>query len=109
MKAAAPMIGGVICPPDDAQASALSAGLAILGTVQRAIGDLDRVVGWVALNGFVQAEPGYAYTTAVLNPLSELLIEVFGDAGLHSRTAIGVAALPLNLPVVISAECVIAT
>ena len=95
--------------PEDAQASALSAMLAILGGVQRAIGDLDRIVGWTTVTGFVQAEPGYAQTTAVLNPVSELLLDVFGDAGRHARTAIGVAALPLNLPVVIAGECVITT
>jgi enamine deaminase RidA (YjgF/YER057c/UK114 family) len=94
--------------PEEAQASAMSAMLAILGAVQREIGDLDRIVGFAALNGFVQAEPGYAYTTAVLNPVSEFLLDVFGDAGRHTRTAIGVAALPLNLPVVMSAECLIA-
>lgn len=94
--------------PEAAQRSAVAAMLAILGAVQRTIGDLDRIVGWATVNGFVQAEPGYAYTTAVLNPVSELLHQVFGDAGRHARTAIGVVALPLNLPVVISAECVIA-
>lgn len=90
-----------------AQDSAVAALLAILGAVKRTIGDLDRIVGWAAVNGFVQAEPGYAYTTAVLNPVSDLLLEWFGEAGMHSRTAIGVSALPLNLPVVISAECMI--
>ena len=89
-----------------AQQSAVSAMLAILGAVHRAIGDLDRIVGWATVSGYVQAEPGYASTTAVLNPVSELLLETFGEAGPHSRTAIGVAALPMNLPVVISADCV---
>jgi len=57
------------------------------------------------INGFVNAEPGYPQTTAVLNPCSELILELYGaDAGKHARTAIGVAALPLNLPVVIAAE-----
>lgn len=93
--------------PEEAQQSAVSAMLAILGSVKRAISDLDRIVGWTTVSGFVQAEPGYAHTTAVLNPLSDLLMHCFGDAGLHSRTAIGVAALPLNLPVVISAECMV--
>jgi hypothetical protein len=91
----------------EAQESAVSAMLAILGAVQRSIGDLDRIVGWATVNGFIQAEPGYPSTTAVLNPVSDLLMSVFGEAGLHSRTAIGVAALPLNLPVVVAAECLI--
>ncbi len=51
----------------------------------------------------------YAQTTSVINPLPELLLEVFRDRGCHARTAIGVAALPMNLPVIVSAEVLIAT
>ena len=52
----------------------------------------------------MQAEPGYDQTTAVVNAFSETVIEIFGDAaGQHARTAIGAAALPLNLPVVVTA------
>ena len=57
------------------------------------------------VNGYVNAEPGYPQTTAVMNPFSELIIDLYGtDTGSHARTAIGVATVPLNLPVVISAE-----
>jgi enamine deaminase RidA (YjgF/YER057c/UK114 family) len=94
-------------PLEDAQASARSVGLALLGSLQRAIGDLDRVQAWTVVNGFVNADPGYDRTTAVLNPVSDLLLDVFGDRGRHARTAIGVSALPLNLPVIASAEVVI--
>ena len=52
----------------------------------------------------MNADPGYPQTTAVLNPASDLLLDVFGEHGRHARTAIGVVALPLNLPVIISAE-----
>jgi hypothetical protein len=90
---------------EQAQASARLAALAVISSVQRTIGDLDRVTAWVTVSGFVQAEPGYAQTTAVVNAFSEVVIEVFGDAaGQHARTAIGAAALPLNLPVVVAAE-----
>jgi enamine deaminase RidA (YjgF/YER057c/UK114 family) len=109
---------GVACPPfgrvpgevslEEAQASARSAGLALLGSLRRAIGDLDRVQAWAVVNGFVNADAGYDRTTAVLNPISDLLLEVFGDRGRHARTAIGVAALPMNLPVIASAEVLIA-
>lgn len=62
-------------------------------------------MAWLTVSGHVNAEPGYAQTTAVINPVSELLLDLYGpEAGAHARTAIGVAALPLNLPVVISAE-----
>jgi enamine deaminase RidA (YjgF/YER057c/UK114 family) len=92
---------------DEAQASARCAGLTMLGSLRRALGSLDRVQAWLTVNGFVNAEIGYGQTTAVLNPLSELLLDVFGDRGRHARTAIGVAALPMDLPVVVSAEVLI--
>ena len=57
------------------------------------------------VNGYVNAEPGYQQTTAVINPFSELIIDLYGTGpGGHARTAIGVATVPLDLPVVISAE-----
>jgi enamine deaminase RidA (YjgF/YER057c/UK114 family) len=90
---------------EDAQASARAAALAMLASLKHAIGDLDRVAAWLTVSGNVNADPGYAQTTLVVNPASELLIDLFGsDVGAHARTAIGVAALPLNLPVILAAE-----
>ena len=90
---------------EDAQRSAHLAGLAILSAISQTVGGLDVISAWLSINGFVQAQPGYPFTTAVLNPVSELVLDVFGpEIGSHARTAIGVAALPLNLPVVVSAE-----
>ena len=80
----------------------------MLGALRSRLGSLDRIRDWVMLSGFVNADAGYPQTTAVLNPASDLLLEVFGEHGWHARTAIGVAALPLNLPVVMSAELLIA-
>ena len=94
-------------PLEGAQQSARAAVLAILGSLRRTLGSLDRISDWVSLSGFVNADPGYPHSTAVLNAASDLLLEVFGENGRHARTAIGVAALPLNLPVVISAELVV--
>lgn len=91
-----------------AQASARMALLAMLGAVRSTLGSLDRVSDWVSVSGFVNADPGYPQTTAVLNPASDLLLEVFGEHGRHARSAIGVVALPLNLPVIMSAELLIA-
>jgi hypothetical protein len=79
----------------------------VLGSLQRAVGDLDRVAAWVTVDGLVNAEPGYAMTTVVINPVSDLLLEVFGDAGRHARTTTGVAALPMSFPVVVEAEAVL--
>ena len=90
-----------------AQESARLTVLAMLSAMRLALGSLDHVRDWVTLNGFVNADPGYPQTTAVLNPASDLLLEVFGEHGRHARTAIGVAALPLNLPVIMSAEVIV--
>ena len=88
-----------------AQASARLAGLAILSSLKETLTDLDRVTAWLIVNGLVNADPGFPQTTSVLNSFSELIIDLYGaDAGQHARTAIGVSALPLNLPVIISAE-----
>jgi enamine deaminase RidA (YjgF/YER057c/UK114 family) len=90
---------------EQAQQSARLAALSVIASVEDAVGDLDAVDAWLSVTGFVQAEPGYARTTAVLNSFSEVVLDVFGaSVGAHARTAIGVAALPLNLPVVVAAE-----
>jgi hypothetical protein len=90
---------------EQAQASACSALLSMLASLRRAIGDLDNVAAWLTVNGFVNADPGYTQTTLVMNPVSELLLELYGpDSGSHARIAPGVAGLPFNLPVVIAAE-----
>lgn len=92
----------------EAQESARLAVMAMLGAVRATLGSLDRVRDWASVNGFVNADPGYAQTTAVLNPASDMLLDVFGEHGRHARAAIGVSALPLNLPVIMSAEVLIA-
>lgn len=95
---------------EEAQQSARLATLAIFAGLKRELGSLDRVTAWLTAQGFVNADGGYAQTTAVMNPFSELVVKVYGsDVGGHARTAIGVQALPLNLPVVIGAEVGIAT
>lgn len=90
---------------DQAQTSAKLTALAVIAALKNALGDLDRISAWTVVNGFVNADPGYGQTTLVLNPFSEVILEVFGrDVGAHARTAIGVATVPLNLPLVVSAE-----
>lgn len=92
-------------PLDAALESARLTALAVLAGLKQAIGDLDRIAGWGMVNGFVNGDPGYAQTTLVLNPFSDLILDVFGhDIGAHARTAIGVATVPLNLPLVVAAE-----
>jgi enamine deaminase RidA (YjgF/YER057c/UK114 family) len=78
-------------------------GLAILASLRAAIGELDRVTGWARAFGMVNCAPGFNETPAVINGFSGLILEVFGDAGRHARSAIGVAELPFDWPVEVEA------
>jgi enamine deaminase RidA (YjgF/YER057c/UK114 family) len=82
--------------------------LAILGSIEREIGDLDRIVSWNRIFGMVNSAPGFTQQPAVINGASDLLIAVFGaEKGAHTRSAVGVAELPLNIPVEIEGEATI--
>ncbi|MDP1818626.1 MAG: RidA family protein [Acidimicrobiales bacterium] len=90
---------------EEAQASSRSALLAMLASLKRAVGALDNIAAWLMVYGNINADPGYPQTTLVVNPASELLVDLYGpEAGAHARTAIGMAALPLDLPVILAAE-----
>jgi len=73
-----------------------------LAVIRDEIGSLDRVKQIVTLNGFVNSEPDFHGHPQVINGASELLVEIFGEKGKHSRTALGVAALPLDVAVEIN-------
>lgn len=62
--------------------SARRAALSVLASVRAAVGDLDRIAAWATVTGFVQAQPGYAQTTAIINGFSQVLIDVFCPQGL---------------------------
>jgi len=88
-----------------AQAAARATALSVLASLKRELGDLDRVTAWLIVYGMVNAEPGYAQTTAVINGFSDLILELYGaEIGQHARIAVGMAALPLNNAVTIAAE-----
>lgn len=87
---------------EQAQAGSRIAILNRLAVVQQEIGSLDKVKQIVTLNGFVNSEPDFHGHPQVINGASELLVEIFGEKGKHSRTALGVAALPLNVAVEIN-------
>lgn len=70
-----------------------------IAAVESVIGDLDRVTRVVKVVGFVSSTPDFTAQPAVLNGASELLEQIFGDAGRHARSAVGVASLPLDAPV----------
>ena len=87
---------------DEAREGARMIVLNRLAVVQDEIGSLDKVRQIVAVNGFVNSEPDFYGHPQVINGASELLVEIFGDKGKHSRTALGAAALPLNVAVEIN-------
>lgn len=87
---------------EEAREGARMAILNRLAVIQDEIGSLDKVVRIVTLNGFVNSEPDFTGHPQVINGASELLVEIFGDKGKHSRTALGVAALPLDVAVEIN-------
>lgn len=83
-----------------------AARLCILNTLSRLqnhLGDLNRVKNVIKVLGFVASAPGFGRQPEVINGASELLIDVFGDAGRHTRSAIGTSELPRNIPVEIEA------
>ncbi len=84
---------------EDAKAMAATAAINALAALKSVIGDLDRVVRIVKVVGFVSSDPSFTGQPGVINGASELLGEVFGEAGVHARSAVGVSVLPLDSPV----------
>ena len=79
--------------------------LTILSSLKRELGDLDRVSAWLMVHGLVNAAPGFGGTAGVINGFSDPFLELYGpEAGMHARTAPGVATLPLNQAVFVAAE-----
>ena len=96
---------GAEVTPQQGQEVARKVGLSILGSLQRELGDLDRVAGWVRVFGMVNSAPTFDRHPAVINGFSDLILAVFGpEVGRHARSAIGVAALPFNIAVEIEGE-----
>jgi len=79
--------------------------LSILGSLQRALGDLDRIAAWTRVFGMVNSAPGFNRQPSVINGFSDLVLELFGaETGAHSRSAVGLAELPFDIPVEIEGE-----
>lgn len=93
---------------DDAVRLARVTALSMLGSLQRELGDLDRIAGWGRVFGMVNSAPGFDRQPTVINGFSELILAAFGDeVGRHSRSAVGMAGLPFNMAVEIEAEVLI--
>lgn len=73
--------------------------LSILATLQAELGSLDRIARIIRVFGMVNVAPGFTQTPAVLDGCSDLLIDLFGDAGRHTRSAVGLAELPIDIAV----------
>lgn len=90
---------GAEVSPEQAKELAQVCALNAIAAVKAEVGELTRVTRVVKVVGFVASDPGFTGQAQVINGASELLGKVFGDAGKHARSAVGMAALPLGAPV----------
>lgn len=91
--------GPGLVPPERAKGYARLCILNALAAAKGALGSLDRVVRVVKVTGFVASDPEFTGQPIVINGASEVLAEIFEDAGQHARSAVGVSVLPLDAPV----------
>lgn len=97
-------VGAEVSPEQGYEAARLVA-LAMLGNLKRALGDLDRVGAWLRVLGMVNSAPGFDRQPNVINGFSDLILDLYGpEAGDHARSAVGMAGLPLGIPVEVEAE-----
>ena len=86
-------------------AAARLTALSVLASLEREIGDLDRIGAWLRVFGMVQSAPGFQRQPAVINGFSDLVLQVFGpEVGAHARSAVGMFELPFDIPVEVEAE-----
>jgi enamine deaminase RidA (YjgF/YER057c/UK114 family) len=91
-------------------AAARLTALSMLGSLKRALGDLDRIGGWTRVFGMVNSAPGFINQPSVINGFSDLILQLFGpDVGAHTRSAVGMAELPFAIPVEIEGEVSVAS
>ena len=90
---------------EQAYEAARLTGLAILSSLKRELGDLDRIAAWTRVFGMVNSAPGFNKQPAVINGFTDLVMTVFGpEIGSHARSAVGLAELPFGIPVEIEGE-----
>jgi hypothetical protein len=78
-------------------------GLSILASLKRELGDLDRVTRWIRAVGYIHCAPGFGENPAVLNGFSDLIVELWGEAGRHARSAPGQGPSPSGVPIIVDA------
>lgn len=90
---------------EQAQEAARRALLAVLASLKKQLGSLERIEAWLRIGGLVNTAPDFVEYPRIMNAASRLLVDIFGEAsGSHARLAIGIAGLPWNVPVEIEAE-----
>ena len=101
-----PLVQGIVGSDltlDEGYRAARLTALSILASLRRALGDLDRVTQWLKVVGYVQSAPGFEQNANVVNGFSDLVVDLWGDAGRHARSAPGQGPSPLNVPVIVDA------
>jgi hypothetical protein len=88
---------------DQAYDAARLTALSMLASLKRELDDLDRVTEWLRVVGYVHCEPGFNQNAKVVNGFSELIVELWGQAGRHARSAPGQGPSPLNVPIIVDA------
>lgn len=97
-------VGAEVSVEEGVEAARLTA-ISMLGSLQRELGSLDRITGWHRVFGMVNSAPGFGQQPTVINGFSDLILDVFGpEVGRHTRSAVGMAALPFGMPVEVEAE-----
>jgi len=84
---------------EEGQLAARTSALMVLACIKEALGDMDLVTEIVRIKGYINVDPDFTDVSAVLNGASELFIDVYGDPGRHSRTAVGVASMPFGVAI----------
>lgn len=101
-----PLVQGVLggdLTVDEGYAAARMTALSILASLKHVLGDLDRVSRWLRAVGYVHCAPGFGQNATVVNGFSDLIVELWGDAGRHARSAPGQGPSPLNVPIIVDA------
>ena len=88
---------------EEAQRAARLTGLSMIASLKQELGELDRIRRWVKALGLVNCAPGFNLTPVVINGFTDLITEIWGDAGRHARSAIGASELPFDMSVEVEA------
>jgi enamine deaminase RidA (YjgF/YER057c/UK114 family) len=101
------LVGRDLTVEEGYEAARLTA-LSMLASLKAELGDLDRVTEWIRAVGYVHCTPGFAQNATVVNGFSDLIVELWGDAGRHARSAPGQGPAPLNVPIIVDAIAAVA-